>query len=182
MPNELGIRKHPCFCLKRKKTNRDDTKNGLIKYSELSEEDIQNEDFSSALYHENLSNQENLRKTIKIKNLEKNFDTLIAVNNLSMCLYESQIFCLLGHNGAGKTTTINLLTGLINKTKGKVSIYNKDLDEELDDIRKSIGLCIQKDLLYENLTVEEHLNFMGLIKGLNNSEIESQIEYILEKV
>lgn len=64
-----------------------------------------------------------------------------AVDGIDMCLYEKQIFCLLGHNGAGKTTTINLLTGMLPKSKGQILIEGRDIDYELDDIRKNVGLC-----------------------------------------
>lgn len=47
----------------------------------------------------------------------------------------------IGHNGAGKTTTINLLTGMLPKTNGEVQIYNKNLENELDEIRKYTGIC-----------------------------------------
>lgn len=67
----------------------------------------------------------------------------------------------MGHNGAGKTTTISLLTGLIEKTKGKILINGEDLDENLDDIRQTFGLCLQKDVLYDKMTIEEHLMFIG---------------------
>lgn len=65
----------------------------------------------------------------------------MAVSNITLNLYESQIFCLLGHNGAGKTTTISLLTGMISKTSGIVNIYGYDLDRDLDKIRLNLGLC-----------------------------------------
>jgi ATP-binding cassette, subfamily A (ABC1), member 3 len=65
-----------------------------------------------------------------------------AVDNLSLSVYESQLFCLLGHNGAGKTTTINLLTGMIEKDSGVIKIYNKSIDEDLDGIRKLTGICL----------------------------------------
>ena len=95
----------------------------------------------------------------------KEFNNMRAVNDLSLSLYESQIFCLLGHNGAGKTTTLSLLTGMIEKTSGYVEMYSLNLDNNLNLIRKSLGLCTQKDCLYDNLTVEEHLVFIGGIKG-----------------
>ena len=108
--------------------------------------------------------------------LYKEFGTLKAVNAVTLNLYESQIFCLLGHNGAGKTTTISLLTGLVKKTSGKVIsnklkhiisflVYGMDLDKDMPRIRNSLGLCTQKDCLYDSLTVAEHLAFIGGIKG-----------------
>lgn len=73
--------------------------------------------------------------------MKRNFGDLKAVNDLSLSLYENQIFCLLGHNGSGKTTTISLLTGLISKSDGKIVIYDKDIDFEIDLVREKIGLC-----------------------------------------
>lgn len=58
-----------------------------------------------------------------------------------MNLYENEILCLLGHNGAGKTTTISVLTGLLQKTSGKVRVLGRDLESDLDSIRELIGIC-----------------------------------------
>lgn len=81
---------------------------------------------SSAIYHEEI--KYSVPPSIIIKNLLKKFGTLKAVDNISLSLYESEIFCLLGHNGAGKTTAINVLTGMISKTSGLVSMYEMNLD------------------------------------------------------
>ena len=59
---------------------------------------------------------------IKIRNLVKNFDEVQAVKNLNLTIYQDQIFVLLGHNGAGKTTTINMLTGMIEPSHGKMEV------------------------------------------------------------
>ena len=85
---------------------------------------------------------------------------------MTLNLYENEIFCLLGHNGAGKTTTISLLTGLYEKSSGLITMYDLDLDKNLIEVRKMIGLCNQKDILYNYLTVIEHLIFMSGIKGI----------------
>lgn len=78
---------------------------------------------------------------MEIGRLTKYFGDLKAVNNISLSLYEKNIFCLLGHNGAGKTTTISLLTGLISKSFGNVKIYGKDLEEDIEEIRNNLGIC-----------------------------------------
>lgn len=65
----------------------------------------------------------------------------MAVDNTSMTMYNGQIFALLGHNGAGKTTTISMLTGLIEKTKGKAKVFDVDIFNEMDDLRKILGVC-----------------------------------------
>lgn len=127
------------------------------------------DDFSSAIYHQEFKNEKNLVRSVEVRNMTKVFGLINgfkAVDDISFCLYESQIFCLLGHNGAGKTTSISLLTGLLPKTKGKVKMYDYDLDYDLEEMRSTIGLCNQKDVLFENYTIEEHLHFMCKIKGI----------------
>ncbi|CAD8050496.1 unnamed protein product [Paramecium sonneborni] len=174
IPNEYGIAKHPLFFLKisqNKKKNRiENSKNNV--FAQLNESDSES---SSAMYNEDI--KMNSSPSIIIKNLLKRFGDLNAVDNISLHLYESQIFCLLGHNGAGKTTAINLLTGMIQKTSGQVSMYEMNLDTQLGQIRKSLGLCTQKDCLYNDLTVKEHLEFISGIKGrLNQQEIEEILQ------
>lgn len=90
----------------------------------------------------------------------------MAVENLTISMYNSQIFALLGHNGAGKTTTISMLTGMIEPTDGYISVLG---ETELYKIRSMIGVCPQHDTLYEDLTVEEHLELFSSFKGLEDS-------------
>ena len=58
-----------------------------------------------------------------------------------MTIYNGQIFALLGHNGAGKTTTISMLTGLLEPTAGKASVFGLDIFNEMEDFRKVLGVC-----------------------------------------
>jgi len=74
-----------------------------------------------------------------------------------MTMYNGQIFALLGHNGAGKTTTISMLTGLFEPTEGRASVFGIDIFNEMDDMRKILGVCPQHDVLFEFLTPKEHL-------------------------
>ncbi|CAK72042.1 unnamed protein product (macronuclear) [Paramecium tetraurelia] len=156
IPNEYGVAKEPLFFLKRNKVQIKE--NDL--FAQLTTDD---NDVSSAIYHEEIKYSS--PPSIIIKNLQKRFGTLKAVDNISLYLYESEIFCLLGHNGAGKTTAISVLTGMISKTSGLVSMYGMNLDTQLPKIRQSLGLCTQKDCLYEDLTVEENLEYISSIKG-----------------
>jgi ATP-binding cassette subfamily A (ABC1) protein 3 len=73
--------------------------------------------------------------------LRKTFGQKIAVENTNITMYNGQIFALLGHNGAGKTTTISMLTGLLEATKGKASVFGLDIFNEMDDFRKILGVC-----------------------------------------
>jgi len=104
-----------------------------------------------------------------INDLVKNYNSKApkpAVNHLSLTLYESQITALLGHNGAGKTSTVSILTGLYPPTSGDVSIYGHSVVDELAKARHSIGICPQHDVLFDRLTVMEHLRFFSKIKGM----------------
>uniref|UniRef100_A0A8I5U5U3 ABC transporter domain-containing protein n=1 Tax=Pongo abelii TaxID=9601 RepID=A0A8I5U5U3_PONAB len=105
---------------------------------------------------------------IQIKHLCKVFQghntTKIAVKDLSLNLYEGQITVLLGHNGAGKSTTLSILSGLYPPTSGKAYINGYDISKQMVQIRKSLGLCPQQNLLFNYLTVSEHLHFYS--KGI----------------
>jgi ATP-binding cassette subfamily A (ABC1) protein 3 len=63
----------------------------------------------------------------------------------------------LGHNGAGKSTTINMLTGILNPDEGDISIFDFDYYSQMAQIRQKVGVCLQTDVLYDRLTVREHL-------------------------
>ncbi|KAL4503253.1 hypothetical protein ABPG72_000859 [Tetrahymena utriculariae] len=195
--NEYGTQKDPLFFISwiwKKKQNKqqigssNELKENLIRENQQeSDEEInystnQNQvDYCSAKYKEEFRNVNNLSVTIKVRDLVKTFGDFTAVDHLSLTLYEQQIFCLLGHNGAGKTTTISLLTGLLSKNQGKIIMNDLDFDENLDQIRQNIGLCQQKDVLYDSFTVEEHLQFIGRIKGREGVELENEIRYLIQK-
>ncbi|XP_021491365.1 phospholipid-transporting ATPase ABCA3-like [Meriones unguiculatus] len=120
---------------------------------------------------------------IQIQHLYKKFTlktgTLVAVKDLSLNLYEGQITVLLGHNGAGKTTTLSILTGFYLPTRGNVYIGGYDISSDMVQIRKSLGMCPQEDLLFPMLTVSEHLHFYCVIKGvpkkIQSREIRSML-------
>ncbi|XP_006985786.1 phospholipid-transporting ATPase ABCA3-like isoform X1 [Peromyscus maniculatus bairdii] len=124
-----------------------------------------------------------LEAGIRIQHLYKQFtlknSTLMAVKDLSLNLYEGQITVLLGHNGAGKTTTLSILTGLYLPTRGKVYISGYDISSDMVQIRKSLGLCPQDDLLFPMLTVSEHLHFYYVIKGISPNERYREIHRML---
>jgi ATP-binding cassette, subfamily A (ABC1), member 3 len=87
---------------------------------------------------------------------------------------------LLGHNGAGKTTTINMLTGLYTQSEGCADVFGVDMFNEMQTVRQVMGVCPQHDVLFELMTVEEHLNFFYELKGgdpkLKKDEINKLIK------
>ena len=118
---------------------------------------------------------------IKIENITKIFKQLgkikKAVNNLSLNIYEGQISVLLGHNGAGKSTTISMITGLSSPVNGSILINNVDIVKNTIEARKSLGYCPQHNLLFDDLTVYEHLKFFSKLK--ENFD-DAEIDYMLE--
>ncbi len=74
------------------------------------------------------------------------------------------------------------MTGFYKKDEGSIKILDLNLDENIENIRKKIGMCSQKDILYEEMTVQEHLEFIANIKGLKKQLIQQEIEEVLIKV
>jgi len=104
-------------------------------------------------------------KSIEIRNLRRMFGDNIAVDGLSLSMYSGSITALLGHNGAGKTTTISMLTGVLSPTEGYALVAGKDIRTQQGQIRKNLGVCLQHDCLFPQLTVREHVAFFARIKG-----------------
>ncbi|GBB91646.1 hypothetical protein RclHR1_01900011 [Rhizophagus clarus] len=89
-----------------------------------------------------------------------------AVKDVTLSVDKNIIFGLLGPNGAGKTTLISILTGLYEQTSGSAKINNYDIDTQMDDVYKSIGICPQHNILWDDLTVLEHCLFYARVKGI----------------
>ncbi|CAL1281889.1 unnamed protein product [Larinioides sclopetarius] len=126
----------------------------------------------------------NISRGIVIKNLSKEFRSGLtskyAVNNVSLNIYQGQITALLGHNGAGKTTTINILTGLFTPTSGSASINGLDILTDTTKARRGVGVCPQHNVLFDTLTVDEHLKIYGAMKGVPWSELASEATKALD--
>ncbi len=103
---------------------------------------------------------------VHIHGLRKQFGEKIAVSGLNLSMYPGQITALLGHNGAGKTTTIACLTGLVPPTSGYATVAGYDIRTDLSSLRENVGVCLQHDCLFPQLTVMEHVIFFSKIKGL----------------
>ena len=88
----------------------------------------------------------------------------VAVDRMTLNMYEDQITVLLGHNGAGKTTTMAMLTGFFPPTSGTALINGYDITTNISGVRQSLGLCPQHNVLFDCLTVGEHLEFFAKVK------------------
>ncbi|KAJ3381479.1 ATP-binding cassette sub- A member 5 [Entophlyctis sp. JEL0112] len=106
-----------------------------------------------------------------------------AVDGVNLDLFSDEIFALLGHNGAGKSTTLHILTGLIPATTGYGTVAGLDLANEMEAIRRNIGVCPQHDIQHDDLTVYEHVMLFAGIKGLwGTTNSKEELELIIDKV
>ncbi|XP_036383449.1 ATP-binding cassette sub-family A member 2 isoform X4 [Megalops cyprinoides] len=103
----------------------------------------------------------------------------LALNKLSLNLHENQVLSFLGHNGAGKTTTMSILTGLFPPTSGSATIYGHDIRTEMERIRQNLGMCPQHNVLFDKLSVEEHLWFYSRLKGMAEEDIRKEMDKMI---
>ncbi|CAM9360676.1 unnamed protein product [Chrysoparadoxa australica] len=136
---------------------------------------------------EQLRRQLQSKRCVALRNLSKVYNsadgqTFKAVDELSLTFYGNQITALLGHNGAGKTTTISMLTGMIPITSGSALVNGKDAKTQMTEIRQDLGVCPQHDILYEDMTVLEHLRMFAAFKGVPSKEVEAEVEKMIVAV
>lgn len=117
---------------------------------------------------------------IEVTDLTKKYGNHVAVDHLSFKVEKGQIYGFLGPNGAGKSTTMNMLTGYLAATEGKVTINGKDIQKEPEEARKSIGYLPELPPLYTEMTVAEYLKFVAELKKVPRQERGRQIEEVME--
>ena len=98
-----------------------------------------------------------MNNIIEIKNLNKNFGNIKAVDDLKIKVKKGQLYAFLGLNGAGKSTTISIMCGHLEKDSGKVFIDGLDLDKDLDKVKAKLGVVFQFSALDKALTVKDNL-------------------------
>lgn len=118
-------------------------------------------------------------KIVSIEGLSKKFKQLTAVNNLSLSIYQGEIYGLLGPNGAGKSTTINIISGLLDKDGGSVRIFDKNIDKEFHNIKRNIGIVPQDLAIYEDLTAFENVSFFASLYGMKGRELKEAVAQAL---
>ncbi|XP_047223624.1 retinal-specific phospholipid-transporting ATPase ABCA4 isoform X2 [Girardinichthys multiradiatus] len=169
-------------CKHRSKRERLERERKLLKQQEQNpnqEEDDQKAGNEDQLFFE--PDPVNLVLGVEIQDLVKVFQgrSRPAVNCLNISFYEGQITSFLGHNGAGKTTTLSILTGLYPPTSGTAYINGRDVTTDIDIIRTTMGMCPQYNILFNHLTVEEHILFYSLLKGRTPEEAQTEVENML---
>ena len=115
---------------------------------------------------------------LKLKNIRKTYQDLVAVDNLSFEVKDGEIFGLLGENGAGKTTTFRMIMGLLEPDNGSILLDGQKIDYSITD---KIGFVTEERSLLTKLTVKEQILYYGALKGMSNNEIIKELDYWLDK-
>ncbi len=118
--------------------------------------------------------------TVKVEGLTRKFGDFVAVDNISLRIEKGEIFGFLGPNGAGKSTTIKMLCGLLLPTSGNGFVNGYDVMKESEEIKKHIGYMSQRFSLYDDLKVEENINFFSGIYGVTHEKRKERREWVLE--
>ena len=118
--------------------------------------------------------------SIDVRDLTKVFGKFTAVDHVTFSVRRGDIFGFLGANGAGKSTTIRMLCGLLGPTSGSASVGGFDVAREPDRVKARIGYMSQKFSLYEDLTVEENIQFFGGVYGVGGGRIRDKMPGVLE--
>uniref|UniRef100_A0A3Q3EBV6 ATP-binding cassette, sub-family A (ABC1), member 12 n=1 Tax=Labrus bergylta TaxID=56723 RepID=A0A3Q3EBV6_9LABR len=144
---------------------------------------IMQEKQPSTLYSQAAEDHSDLPVGVALHGLSKMYGDRVAIQDLNVSFYEGHVTTLLGHNGAGKTTTMSLLTGLFAPTSGTIEVYGRDMQNNIDEVRRELGVCMQYDVLFDHMTTKEHLLLYGQIKAphWSKGELHEQVRTILEE-
>jgi len=118
--------------------------------------------------------------SVEMDNLVKRFGNFVAVDRVTLSVKPGEIFGFLGPNGAGKSTTIRILCGLLAPTSGKASVGGIDVVKNPEAVKHIIGYMSQKFSLYDDLTVEENIDFFSGIYGVEGERQRTRKEYVLK--
>ena len=119
---------------------------------------------------------------IQITHLSKSFGSIKAVQDLSFRVKEGELFAFLGINGAGKSTTINIMCGQLAKDSGSVFIDGRDLDKDMDFIKRELGIVFQSSVLDSALSVYDNLESRAALYGITGTEFKTRLADLAKKL
>lgn len=153
--------------------NKTDVKDEVYEPDQTVEEDVEQEQKRVAL-----SGNSDL---IQVSNLEKIYPNgFKALNSITFGVEQGQILGLLGPNGAGKSTTFNIVTAVLPKSRGSAQLLGEEINQGMYNVFDQVGLCPQVNPLWGDLSVIDHLWIYGHMKGIDDVDIKSLIDYFLK--
>lgn len=126
-----------------------------------------------------MAEQNTNQPSVTIENLVKRFGDFVAVDHISLTVERGEIFGFLGPNGAGKSTTIRILCGLLHPSEGRAFVAGFDVSTQAEEVRKNIGYMSQKFSLYDDLTVQENIDFFSGVYGVPEERRPERKAYVL---
>ncbi len=119
---------------------------------------------------------------ITIRDLTKRFETVTAVDGLSLEITWGELFGVLGPNGAGKSTAINILCTLLDPTEGSAFVGGFNVEDDPERVRELIGMCPQQPAFYPHLTGRENIEIYGQFHGLSGKALKERVQMLIEKI
>ncbi|KAF2070577.1 hypothetical protein CYY_008108 [Polysphondylium violaceum] len=175
VPSKYGVKRHPLFIFKKsfwfKKFNEPITLRPIL---EGEGPDVHAE-------RDRILNNPQI-KALEVLDLNKTYGTKQAVKSLALAVDQGICFGFLGPNGAGKSTTISCVSGLFQPTSGTARVLGMDIRNHFDRISMVLGVCPQDNVLWEDLTGEEHLLFYGRLKNINGKRLKEAVDASLKSV
>lgn len=118
---------------------------------------------------------------LEVSNLNKKYGAFHAVKNLSFKLEKGERLGFLGSNGAGKTTTMQIITGALAPSSGKVSVGGYDVFEQPQEVKRQIGYLPEIPPVYEDLKVIDYLKYVARLKGILKVNLASEVDFAIAK-
>ncbi|HQE94198.1 MAG TPA: ABC transporter ATP-binding protein [Anaerolineae bacterium] len=117
---------------------------------------------------------------IEVEALSKQFDTLLAVDNITLTVRPGEVLALLGPNGAGKTTTIRMLSSILKPTGGRARVAGYDVATQGPLVRRNVGMLTEAPGLYSRMSGREYLDFFGQLRGLSATARKERIAFLAD--
>lgn len=178
LPGGVGIRQHPLFLFGVKRSAGVSADDGPVEADDVLAEDaraaglvenMENEPFDGVVLHR-------LSKTYPGKKPVR------AVRGLSLVARRGEVLCLLAHNGAGKTSAFRTLVGELEMSGGSAYVSGVSVEGQIEDVHRRMGVAPQQDVLWRDMTVQEHLFFYGRVKGLFGAQLKEAVAEAVDGV
>lgn len=114
-----------------------------------------------------------MKKILEVSHIEKSYHQNKAVHDLSFCVYEGEILGLLGPNGAGKSTTISILSTILKRDKGEITVFGFPLDDNVFKIKGMLGIVPQEIAIYEDISAYRNVAFFASLYGVKKAQLHS---------